>query len=126
MILKKGFPALVVLFLAIISFAPATPAHANNPDVFVKNFAISKWHLHFSYHNFNCDKSDNGVLTIQKAISDKQIYGGFVLLNGQFILLRNFLTGADSKWNRTSPAMEIASICASQSGASSLARFVIS
>ena len=36
--LKKGFPAVFVLFLTIASFALATPAHCEDPVVLAKDF----------------------------------------------------------------------------------------
>jgi RHS repeat-associated protein len=96
--LKKGFPAIFVLFLTVVSFAIATPAHCEDPVVFAKDFAIGSWHLHLSYQTFNSNNSGEGVLTIQKTTPDKQIDGGFVLLNRQFIFLRDFLTGAESEF----------------------------
>ena len=96
--LKKGFPAVFIFFLTVASFAVAPPAHSEDPVVFAKDFAIGNWHLRLSYQTFNSDNSDEGVLTIQKTTPGKQINGGFVLLNGQFIFLRDFLRGAESEF----------------------------
>ncbi|MDB4442496.1 hypothetical protein N9219_03640, partial [bacterium] len=96
--LKKGFPAVFVLFLTVTLFAIATPAHSEDPVVFAKDFAIGYWHLRLSYQTFNSDNSDEGILIIQKTTPDKRINGGFVLLNGQFIFLRDFLRGAESEF----------------------------
>jgi RHS repeat-associated protein len=96
--LKKGFPAVFVLFLTVTLFAIATPAHSEDSVVFAKGFAIGYWHLRLSYQTFNSDNSDEGIFIIQKTTPDKRINGGFVLLNGQFIFLRDFLRGAESEF----------------------------
>ena len=96
--LKKGFPAVFIFFLIVVSFAVATPAHSEDPVFFAKDFAIGNWHLHLSYQTFKSDNSEEGILTIQKTTPDKRIDGGFVLLNSQFIFLRDFLRGAESEF----------------------------
>jgi RHS repeat-associated protein len=96
--LKKGFFALFVLLFTFASFAIAPPAHCEDPVVFANDFAINDWHLRLSYQAFISNNSGAGILTIQKTTPDKQIDGGFVLLNSQFILLRDFLTGAETEF----------------------------
>ena len=96
--LKKGSPAVFVLFLIVTLIA--TPAHSEDPVVFAKEYAIGNWHLHLSYQTFNSDNSEEGILRIQKTTPDKRIDGGFVLLNGQFIFLRDFPGGAESEFTK--------------------------
>ncbi|MFC1829702.1 hypothetical protein ACFL0O_08825, partial [Thermodesulfobacteriota bacterium] len=85
------------LLAALLIFSTlAAPVHAGTQSVFgPKEFKISRRHIHFSIHKFSVDDSGDGIITITKNTLNKKIQGGFLVLNGRFIPIRQFLRGSD-------------------------------
>jgi len=97
---KKGTLCFIFLFVLSAFFTTATAVNSNELIVFEKDFTITGWHLHASHRKFDVDNPGSGLLTINKITPDKQINGGFVLLNGKFFFLKNFLTGNESVFTK--------------------------
>ena len=91
--LKRGTNLALFLFIAFSFFLTITPARSENKVVFEQDFSISVWRLHLSYTKFDHENSGSGLITLEKTSPDKQINGGFVLINNKFIFLQTFFTG---------------------------------
>ena len=90
-----------LLAVLLIFSAFAAPVHAGDQTVFgPKVLKINRWHFHFSVHRFRADKAKDGVITITKNTLNKKIRGGFLVLNGRFVPIRNFLRGSDTVFEK--------------------------
>ncbi len=87
---RKILSLFAILF--IIS-AIAAPVYADQTVFGPEDLTIGRWHVHLSSHRFSVDDPSDGVLTIVKNTPDKEIWGGFCFLNGNYIGLSNFLNG---------------------------------
>jgi hypothetical protein len=88
---SRCFIAILFVFTLIITLSNAV--YAGDGIVFEKDFTISKWHLHVSQHTFSADDSGEGIFKISKNDPQKEIRRGFIILNGSFTFLRDFLIG---------------------------------
>ena len=91
--LKSG--RLLVAFLFILfSFLALTPyADSNDRIIFKKDFTIGEWHLHVSQNTFSANEPGEGILRISKTTPQDEIERGFIVFNGRFTFLRDFLVG---------------------------------
>ena len=87
----RCFASLLFIFSLISAFS--NPADADDGIIFEKAFTIGQWHLHASQHTFSADDSGQGILKISKNNSQEEIQHGFLVLNGAFVFLRDFLAG---------------------------------
>jgi hypothetical protein len=87
----RCFVAILFIFSLIITLS--NTAYADDGIVFETDFTISKWHLFASRHTFSADDSVKGILKISKNDPQKEIRRGFIILNGSFTLLKDFLVG---------------------------------
>jgi len=78
--------------LFIIS-AIAAPVYADQTVFGPEDLTIGNLCVHLSSNQFSVDDPSDGVLTIVKNTPDKEIWGGFCFLNGNYIGLSNFLNG---------------------------------
>ena len=77
-------------------FIPADLAAASGDTVFgPKDFEIGWFRVHISLQRFRMDDPQEGIITIVKSTPEKQIRGGFILLNGKSIRLRHFLNSEE-------------------------------
>jgi hypothetical protein len=60
-----------------------------------REFKISPWYFHLSYHSFSMESPGEGSLLISRVNRDKKISGGYILLNSRIISLQVFLNGSD-------------------------------
>jgi len=85
----------------LIIYAIAPPVFANGQIVFGPQvLKINRWHAHFSFHRFSADDAGDGIISITKNTGNKKIRGGFLVLNGSFIPIRNFLRGSDTVFDK--------------------------
>ena len=87
---RKILSLFAILF--IIS-AIAAPVYADQTVFGPEDLTIGNLYIHLSSHRFSVDDPSDGVLTIVKNTPDKEIWGGFCFLNGNYIGLSNFLNG---------------------------------
>jgi len=87
---KKILSLFTILF--IIS-AIAAPVYADQTVFGPEDLTIGNFYVHLSSHPFSVDDPSDGVLTIVKNTPDKEIWGGFCVLNGKYISLSDFLNG---------------------------------
>ena len=87
---KKILSLFAILF--IIS-AIAAPVYADQTVFGPEDLTIGNLYVHLSSHQFSVDDPSDGVLTIVKNTPDKEIWGGFCFLNGNYIGLSDFLNG---------------------------------
>ena len=87
----RHLAAILFVFPLIIAFF--NPADAADGIIFEKFFTIGEWHLHASHQSFNADNSARGSLKISKNNLQEKIQHGFLVLNGAFVFLRDFLDG---------------------------------
>jgi hypothetical protein len=60
-----------------------------------REFKISPWYFHLSYHTFSMESPGESRLLISKGHGDKKLSGGYVLLNSRIISLHDFLNGSN-------------------------------
>jgi RHS repeat-associated protein len=87
----QRFAASLFIFSLIVAFSNA--AGAEDGIIFEKTFTIGEWHLHASQHTFTADDSKQGILKISKNNLQEEIRHGFLVINGAFIFLADFLAG---------------------------------
>ena len=83
-------------FLISLLILPAitSPSYAQGQTVFgPEEMEIGWWPAHLSLHTFDVDTPGDGRIIVTKTTPQKQITGGFLFLNEQFIPLGDFLTG---------------------------------
>ena len=74
----------------------ATSLYADDQTVFGPRNCVIGWtHIYSFFHIFSVDDPEEGVITITKNTPDKEIRGGFVLVNFTLIPLRDFLGSSD-------------------------------
>ena len=89
--------ALCLFALVFILSSISLPIYAQNQGVFgPKDLTIGWWRIHLSLHHFSVNDPGDGIILITKNTPEKRIRGGFLVLNGRFISVRNFLTGTDT------------------------------
>ena len=90
----KSAPRLATfLFIFSLIIAFSNPADADDGIIFERTFTIGEWHLHASQHTFSADDSGQGILKINKNNLQEEVQHGFLMLNGAFVFLQDFLTG---------------------------------
>ena len=91
--MKSRIIALLVLLTVSCVVAPFHLHAAGNFSFGPQKCAIGNWRLHLSHHTFNVQRPGDGIVTVTKITPDIHLRGGFILLNFQFIPLRDVLTG---------------------------------
>lgn len=91
--LRRAMPALYFSFILIAIFIQPASGYAETQVLFEKNVKVHKWHLHLSHQRFELNHPTGAILRVTKIAPDKQINGGFVLLNGRLIFLRVRMKG---------------------------------
>jgi len=92
---------LCLFVLLFILFTMASPTSAQDQTAFgPKGLTIRWWHIHLSFHRFTLDDPGDGLIIITKNTPEKKIRGGFLLLNGRFLSIRNFLVGTDTVYEK--------------------------
>jgi RHS repeat-associated protein len=93
-VMFKSAPRLATfLFIFSLIIAFSNPADADDGIIFERTFTIGEWHLHASRHTFSANDFGQGILTIGKSNPQEEIQHGFLVLNGAFVFLRDFLAG---------------------------------
>ena len=83
-----------LLAVIVVLCGAASSTHAEDPSVFGPiEFKIGNWYLYLSRHTFNVDDPGDGVIVVTKNTPEREIHGGFLLLNRRLIPLRKFLSG---------------------------------
>jgi hypothetical protein len=90
---KRARHLAAILFVFPLIMAFFSPADAANGIIFERVFSIGEWHLHASHQSFSADDSARGTLKISKNNLQEKIQHGFLVLNGAFVFLRDFLDG---------------------------------
>ncbi|MGD9044407.1 MAG: Ig-like domain-containing protein [Desulfobacterales bacterium] len=91
--LKSGCCLVAFLFTFSLIFTFSNPADASEQLLLDKVLTISDWYVHASQHSFEAADAREARIIISKNKPDKEIQRGFMVLNGTFTFLRDFLVG---------------------------------
>lgn len=97
--LKKALITMTLLVI-IAAIAAALIYKNTKTGMELKDIKINKWHFDLSFDLFKVESPEKGIIKIIKKKQDKEIQGGFILLNKRFFRLKEFLTGKDAAFQR--------------------------
>ncbi|MFW6428763.1 MAG: carboxypeptidase regulatory-like domain-containing protein, partial [Desulfosalsimonas sp.] len=104
--IKKNGRILLPFLLAVF-FIASTGLAAGQTLFGPEKLFIKFWHIHKSNHVFISHDSGNVLLQIRKNTPEKEIRGGFVWYNWDFIPLSDFLKRNDQKWEKQVPLKKV-------------------
>lgn len=95
---RKFLPAASLLAFLVFYL---TPCLAADGLVFgPREFSVSSWRIHLSFHTFSAQTPGEGQLLIRKSEGEAKIRSGFIILNTGIIPLQSFLQGSEKVFER--------------------------